>query len=106
VIIYYFNYTIFSNVPSNILIQQPTAAQYAAMCGAISTPSASVDPYILDICGYFPSINDGNVQLLMQTISNYYTSHRLSVLSNRKFNQVFDKQTFSFHFKNIIKQYL
>lgn len=87
VIIYNFNYTIFSNIPSYIQIQQPTAAQYAAICGAISSPSPPVDPYLIDICGYFPSITDGNVQLLMQAISNYYTLHRISVLSNRKFRQ-------------------
>ena len=86
-IIYNFNYTIFSTIPSNIIIQQPTAAQYAAMCGAIGSSSSSVDPYIIDICGYFPSITDGNVQLLMQTISSYYTSHRLSSFSTRMFKQ-------------------
>jgi len=91
VIIYNFNYTIFSTIPSNILIQQPTAAQYAALCGAISSPSAAVDPYIIDICGYYRSITDGNVQLLMQAISAYYTSHRISILSSRKFEKEKDK---------------
>ncbi|UJR35334.1 hypothetical protein I4U23_028095, partial [Adineta vaga] len=85
VIIYNFNYTIFSTIPSNVVIQQPTAAQYAAMCGAIGNPTGSVDPYIIDICGYFPSINDGNVQLLMQTISAYYTAHRISLLSTQSY---------------------
>ncbi|CAF4664359.1 unnamed protein product [Rotaria sp. Silwood1] len=88
VIFYNFNYTIFSTIPSNILIQQPTAAQYAAMCGAIGSPSASVDPYIIDICGYFPSITDGNVQLLMQTISSYYTSHRITILSTQIYTAI------------------
>ncbi|CAF0762583.1 unnamed protein product [Rotaria sp. Silwood1] len=88
VIFYNFNYTIFSTIPSNILIQQPTAAQYAAMCGAIGNPSASVDPYIIDICGYFPSITDGNVQLLMQTISSYYTSHRITILSTQIYTAI------------------
>lgn len=85
VIIFNFNYTIFSTIPSNVVIQQPTAAQYAAMCGAIGNPTTSVDPYVIDICGYFPSITDGNVQLLMQTISSYYTSHRMTILSTREF---------------------
>ncbi|CAF1547561.1 unnamed protein product, partial [Adineta steineri] len=85
VITYNFNYTIFSTIPSGILIQQPTAAQYAAMCGAIGTLSTSVNPYIIDICGYFPSITDGNVQLLMQTISSYYTTHRISIMSTQNF---------------------
>ncbi len=57
------------------------------MCGAIGSPSTGVDPYIIDICGYYPSITDGNVQLLMQTISSYYTSHRISYLSTRKFEK-------------------
>jgi hypothetical protein len=85
VIIYNFNYTIFSNIPWNIPIQQPTAAQYAAFCGAIGGPSASADPYIIDICDYFPSITNGNVQLIMQAISAYYTARRISTLSARKF---------------------
>ncbi|CAF1204774.1 unnamed protein product [Adineta ricciae] len=85
VIIFNFNYTIFSTIPSNVVIQQPTAAQYAAMCGAIGNPTASVDPYVIDICGYFPSITDGNVQLLMQTISSYYTSHRMTILSTQSY---------------------
>ena len=84
-IVYYFNYTIFSNIPSTIPIQQPTAAQYAAICGAISSPSNPVDPYFIDICGYFSSITNGNVQLLMQAISSYYTTHRISILSTRTF---------------------
>jgi hypothetical protein len=84
-IIYNFNYTIFSTIPSNIIIQQPTAAQYAAQCGAIGSSSNPVDPYIMDICGYFRSINDGNVQLLMQAVSSYYTSHRISSFSSRMF---------------------
>ncbi|CAF2104402.1 unnamed protein product [Rotaria magnacalcarata] len=88
VIFYQFNYTIFSTIPSNILIQQPTAAQYAAMCGAIGSPSTPVDPYIIDICGYFPTITDGNVQLLMQTISSYYTSHRITVLSTQTYTAI------------------
>lgn len=83
-IFYYFNYTVFSTIPSNIFIQQPTAAQYAAICGAIGSSSPAVDPYIIDICGYFPSITDGNVQLLMQAVSSYYTSHRVTTLSSRK----------------------
>lgn len=86
-IIYNFNYTIFSTIPSNIIIQQPTPAQYAALCGAIGSSSSPVDPYIIDICGYFGSITNGNVQLLMQTISSYYTSHRLSSLSTRMLKQ-------------------
>ena len=85
-IIYNFNYTVFSNIPSTISIQQPTAAHYAALCGAISSPSTPVDPYVIEICGYFPSITDGNVQLLMQTISTYYTARRLSIPSTRKFS--------------------
>ena len=84
-IIYSFNYTIFSNIPANILIQQPTPAQYAAICGAIGGSSTPVTPYILDICGYFPSITDENVQLLMRTISAYYTARRISVVTIRKF---------------------
>ena len=83
-IVYNFNYTVFSNIPSILTIQQPTAAQYAALCGAISSPSTPADPYIIDICGYFPSINNGNVQLLMQTISAYYTARRMSIFSTRK----------------------
>lgn len=87
VIVYNFTYTIFPNIPSNILIQQPTAAQYAAICGAIGSTSNSANPYIIDICGYFPSINDGNVQLIMQAISAYYTAHRISALATRKFKK-------------------
>lgn len=68
------------------------------MCGAIGSPSTPVDPYIIDICGYFPSINDGNVQLLMQTISLYYTSHRVSILSTRKFKNKFEFHNFYFFF--------
>ncbi|CAF3582391.1 unnamed protein product [Rotaria sordida] len=88
VIFYKFNYTIFSTIPTNTLIQQPTAAQYSTMCGAMGSPSTPVDPYIIDICGYFPSINDGNVQLLMQTISSYYTSHRITILSTQIYTAI------------------
>jgi hypothetical protein len=87
VIVYNFTYTIFPTIPSNIVIQQPTAAQYAAICGAIGSTSNPVSPYIIDICGYFPSINDGNVQLIMQAISSYYTAHRISPLATRKFRR-------------------
>jgi hypothetical protein len=54
------------------------------MCGAIGNPSTSVEPYIIDICGYFPSITDKNVQLIMQTISSHYTNHRISMAPTRK----------------------
>jgi hypothetical protein len=84
VIVYNFTYTIFPNIPSNIIIQQPTAAQYAAICGAVGIGSSPVTPYTIDICGYFPSISDGNVQLIMQAVSSYYTAHRVSSLGTRK----------------------
>lgn len=96
VIVYNFNYTIFSNIPSTISIQQPTAAQYAALCGAISSPATPVDPYSIDICGYFPSISDGNVQLIMQGVSSYYTARRLSILSSRTFEKAHGDCTFRF----------
>ncbi len=84
-IIYNFNYTILPTIPLNTPIQQPTNPQYTAMCGAIGTPSASVEPYIIDICGYFPSITNQNIQVLMQTIGTYYTNHRASMSLIRKF---------------------
>ena len=49
------------------------------MCGAIGNPSTSVEPYTMDICGYFPSVSDPNIRLLMQTVSNYYTTRRTSL---------------------------
>jgi hypothetical protein len=55
------------------------------MCGAIGTPSTTVEPYIIDICGYFPSITNQNIRLLMQTIGTYYTNHRTSITLTRKF---------------------
>ncbi len=85
VVIYNFNYTILPTIPLNTPIQQPTNTQYTAMCGAIETLSTSVEPYIIDICGYFPSITNQNVQFLMQTIGTYYTNHRMSITSMRKF---------------------
>ncbi len=84
-IIYHFNYTILPTVPLNTPIQQPTSTQYTALCGAIGTPSTSVQPYIIDICGYFPSITNPNIQLLMQTIGEYYSIHRMSLTLIRKF---------------------
>ncbi|CAF3578872.1 unnamed protein product [Adineta steineri] len=79
VIIYNFNYTILPTVHLNTPIQQPTDAHYAAMCGAIGNPSTSVEPYSIDICGYFSSITDRNVQLLMQTIGTYYSTRRMTI---------------------------
>ncbi|CAF2376052.1 unnamed protein product [Rotaria sp. Silwood2] len=81
VIIYNFNYTILPTIPLNTLIQQPTDSQYVSTCGAFGNPSTSVEPYIIDICGYFPSIANQNVQLLMQTIGKYYTNYRISIRS-------------------------
>lgn len=68
-------------------IAQPTSAQYAALCGAISRPSNPVDPYSIDICGFFPTVNDGNVRVLMQAISSYYTARRITLISARKMNK-------------------
>jgi len=85
VIIYHFNYTILPTIPLNTPIQQPTDTQYTTMCGAIGNPTTSVEPYIIDICGYFPSTINQNIQLLMQTIGTYYTNHRMSITSIRKF---------------------
>jgi len=85
VIIYNFNYTILPTIPLNIPIQQPTNTQYTFMCDAIGNPSSSVEPYIIDICGYFSEITNPNIQLLMQTIGIYYTNHRMSITSIRKF---------------------
>ena len=65
-------------------IQQPTASHYAAMCGAVGNPTTSVEPYALDICGYFPSITDGNVQLLMRTMGTYYTARRMSATATTR----------------------
>lgn len=67
------------------------------MCGAIGNPSTSVEPYTIDICGYFPSINDLNVQLLMQTIGTYYTNHRISITTIRKSNKRKKQTIFSFN---------
>lgn len=63
----------------NIPIQQPTDSQYTGICGAIGSPTTSVEPYTIDICGYFSSTTDPNVQLLMQAIGSYYTTHRTSL---------------------------
>ncbi|CAF1167090.1 unnamed protein product [Rotaria sordida] len=49
------------------------------MCGAIGNPSNFVEPCIIDICGYFPSITNRNVQLLMKQIDRYYATHRVSI---------------------------
>ncbi len=84
-IIYYFNYTILPTVPLNTPIQQPTNTQYTAQCGAIGTPSTTVEPYTIDVCGYFPSITNPSIQLLMKTIGEYYSTHRVSLTSIRKF---------------------
>jgi len=86
VIIYNFNYTILPTVRLNTPIQQPIDTQYAAMCGAIGNPSTSVEPYTIDICGYFPSITNRNVRLLMHTIGTYYSTQRMSMTSIRKLN--------------------
>ena len=101
-IVYNFNYTVFSNIPSTLAIQQPTAAQYAALCGAISSPATPADPYVIDICGYFSSISNGNVQLLMQTISAYYTARRMSLFSSRKYflGALFPRRWFFFFHSN------
>lgn len=56
------------------------------MCGALGSSSASVEPYTIDICGYFSSIENRNVQLLMKAIGKYYTMHRASIRSTRKSN--------------------
>lgn len=83
-IIYNFNYTILPTIPLNTPIQQPTNAQYTTLCGAIGTPSASVEPYVIDICGYFSTINNPNIQFLMQKIGEYYSVHRVSLTLKRK----------------------
>ena len=83
-IIYHFNYTILPTIPLNTPIQQPTNTQYTTLCGAIGTPSASVEPYVIDICGYFPSITNPNIQFLMQKIGEYYSVHRVSLTLKRK----------------------
>ena len=82
--IYKFNYTILPTIPLNIPIQQPTNTQYTTLCGAIGTPTASVEPYVVDICGYFPSTTNPNVQFLMQKIGEYYSVHRVSLTLKRK----------------------
>jgi hypothetical protein len=84
VIIYQFNYTIRSTVPLNTPIRQPTDSHYATMCGAVADPLTVVKPYTIDLCGHFPSVNDGDVQLLMRTIGKYYRTHRISIISQRK----------------------
>ena len=86
-IVYNFNYTILPAIDLHTPIQQPTSAHYAAMCGAISNPSISVEPYSIDICGHFPSVTDRNVQFLMQSIGSYYSTRRMSLTSIRKFFQ-------------------
>ncbi len=86
VIIYNFNYTILPTIPLNTPIQQPTNTQYTTICGAIGTPSTSVEPYIIDICGYFSSITNRNIQLLMDKIGEYYSTHRMSLTLIRKLN--------------------
>ncbi|CAF4374462.1 unnamed protein product, partial [Rotaria sordida] len=63
------------------MIQQPTDTQYVSTCGAFGNPSTSIEPYIIDICGYFSSIQNQNIQLLMKTIGIYYTIHRISIRS-------------------------
>lgn len=54
------------------------------MCDAFGNPSTAVEPYTIDICGYFSSITNKNIDLIMQTIATYYTSHRVSIRSIRK----------------------
>ncbi|CAF0904049.1 unnamed protein product, partial [Adineta ricciae] len=81
VIVYNFNYAILPAIDLHTPIQQPTNAHYAAMCGAISNPSISAEPYSIDICGHFPSATDRNVQFLMQTIGSYYSTRRMSLAS-------------------------
>ena len=82
--IYSFNYTIYPTVSLTKPIQQPTESQYVSMCGAIGNPTVSVKPYVIDICGHYPAITDGSVELLMQTIGSYYSSHRMSITTRRK----------------------
>lgn len=84
VIIYNFDYAVLHHVHLHAPLQQPTDAHYAAMCGAVGDTSVPVEPYRIDICGHFPSITDGNVQLLMRTIGVYYSARRTSTLAARK----------------------
>jgi hypothetical protein len=84
VIIYKFKYTLLPSMSLAMPIQQPTASQYAAMCGAVGNPTTSVEPYAMDICGYFSSITDHNVQLLMRTMGTYYTTRRMSVTAAKR----------------------
>ena len=82
--IYNFNYTISPTVSLTKPIQQPTESQYVTMCGAIGNPTVSVKPYVIDICGHYPSTTDNSVRLLMETIGSYYSNHRKSITSHRK----------------------
>lgn len=84
VMIYTFNYTILPTVSLTMPIQQPPESQYVTMCGALGSPSVSVKPYIIDICGHFSSIEDAAVRAIMQTIGSYYTTRRMSIVAHRK----------------------